>query len=163
MGSSVLSSLILSAKRRPAVLNALSNCGLTSRKTTSKTPKTNNFSTLTKKWQRFSETTAFVPLVWPSSYQLICLKLLGEYFFIYPHSWIETKPEQTWPLRLTEIYSTPLEKKIISNLPKERHPFLMNKTKPLYTSRIFAFWCVSNCLRDVYCPKNNLLPFFLFT
>merc|ERR1711997_720138 len=110
MGSSVLSSLILSAKRRPAVLNALSNCGLTSRKTTSKTPKTNNFSTLTKKWQRFSETTAFVPLVWPSSSQLICLKLLGEYFFIYPHSWIETKPEQTWPLPLPEIYSTPLEK-----------------------------------------------------
>ena len=60
---------------------------------------------------RFSETTAFVPLVWPSSSQLICLKLLGEYFFIYPHSWIETKPEQTWPLRLPEIYSTPLEKK----------------------------------------------------
>merc|ERR1712156_1193967 len=38
----------------------------------------------------------------------------------------------------------PLKKKIISNLPKERHPFLMNKNKPFYTSRIYAFWCVSN-------------------
>merc|ERR1711997_505521 len=83
MGSSVLSSLILSAKRRPAVLNALSNCGLTSRKTTSKTPKTNNFSTLTKRWQRFSETTASVPSVWPSSSPLTCLKLLGEYLFLH--------------------------------------------------------------------------------
>merc|ERR1712223_2011609 len=123
MGSSVLSSLTSSAKKRPAVLNVSNNCGLTSRKTTSKTPKTNNFSTLTKKWQRFSEMTAFVPSVWPSSSQLICLKLFGEYFFIYPHSWIETKPEQTWPLRLPEIYSTPLEKKNNLKFTKRKASF----------------------------------------
>merc|ERR1712210_248046 len=59
-------------KKRPAVLNASSNCGLTSRKTTSKTPKTSNFSTPTKRWQRFSDLTAFVPSVWLSSSQLTC-------------------------------------------------------------------------------------------
>merc|ERR1712083_770080 len=86
-------------------------------------PENKQFFNPDKKWQRFSETTAFVPLVWPSSSQLICLKLLGEYFFIYPHSWIETKPEQTWPLRLPEIYSTPLEKKNNLKFTKRKASF----------------------------------------
>merc|ERR1712008_663772 len=74
--SSALTSPRLLAKKRPAVLNASSNCGLTSRRTTSKTPKTSNSSTPTKRWQRYSDPTAFVPSVWPNSSQLTCQPLL---------------------------------------------------------------------------------------
>merc|ERR1711981_746102 len=61
-------------KKRPAALNASSNFGHTSRRTISRTPKTNNSSTLTRKWQRFLETTASVHSVWPNSFPLTCLK-----------------------------------------------------------------------------------------
>merc|ERR1712203_953505 len=41
------------ARKRLAVLNASRNCGLTSRRTTSKIPLTSNFSPPTKRWLRF--------------------------------------------------------------------------------------------------------------
>merc|ERR1711971_464432 len=62
-------------KKEASVLNASNNFGHTSRRTISRTPKTNNSSTPTRKWQRFLEPTAFVPLVWPSSFPLTCLQL----------------------------------------------------------------------------------------
>merc|ERR1712083_41706 len=79
---------IVGKKRRPAVLNVSNNCGLISRKTTSKTPKTNNFSTLTKRW--------------PSSSPLTCLKLIGRVFL---HTLIHGSKNdriKAWPLRLPE-------------------------------------------------------------
>merc|ERR1712226_1788699 len=68
MGSSQLILLILLARRKLPEPNALSNCGHTSRRTTSKTQKTNNSSPLTKRWLRFSAVTASVPSVWPNSF-----------------------------------------------------------------------------------------------
>merc|ERR1712224_863347 len=53
--SSALTSPTLLAKKRLAVLNASNNFGHTSRRTISRTPKTNNSSTPTRKWQRFLE------------------------------------------------------------------------------------------------------------
>merc|ERR1712156_1008767 len=73
-------------KKRLAVLNASNNFEHTSRRTISRTPKTNNSSTPTRKWQRFLEAPASVPLVWPSSFPLTCLKLLSN-LYIPPHSW----------------------------------------------------------------------------
>merc|ERR1712107_750062 len=84
-------SLTLLAKKRPAALNALSNCGLISRRTTSKTPRTSNFSTPTKRWLRFSEVTAFVPSVWPSSSQLTCLKFLQGDLYLHTFSFMDRK------------------------------------------------------------------------
>merc|ERR1712203_435624 len=71
--------LILLARRKPPEPNASSNCGLTLRKTTSKTQKTNNSSPLTKRWQRFSVATASVPSVWPNSFHLISKDKLVNY------------------------------------------------------------------------------------
>jgi len=108
------------------VLNVSNNCGLTSRKTTSKTPKTNNFSTLTKRWQRFSEMTAFVPSVWPSSSPLTCLKLIGRVFL---HTLIHGSKNdriKAWPLRLPEsILHHP---QIKQSQIKKGMIFEMNKT-----------------------------------
>merc|ERR1712223_693570 len=84
--SLALTSPTLLAKKRLAVLNASNNFGHTSRRTISRTPKTNNSSTPTRKWQRFLEATASVPSVWPSSFPLTCLKLLSN-LYIPPHSW----------------------------------------------------------------------------
>merc|ERR1712193_360501 len=67
MGSSARTLLPLLARRKPAVPNASKNCGLTSRKTTCRTPTTSSTSPPTKRWQRFSVPTASVLLVWPSS------------------------------------------------------------------------------------------------
>merc|ERR1712008_582484 len=67
MGTSV-------ARKRLAVLNASRNCGLTSRRTTSKIPLTSNFSPPTKRWLRFSVPTASVPSAWPSFSPLTCHK-----------------------------------------------------------------------------------------
>ena len=66
--SSQLTLLISSARRKPPEPNASSNCGLTSRRTTSKIQKTNNSSPQTKRWPRFSAVTASVPSVWPNSF-----------------------------------------------------------------------------------------------
>merc|ERR1712203_694891 len=61
MGSLALTSPTSLARKRLAVLNASRNCGLTSRRTTSKIPLTSNFSPPTKRWLRFSVPTASVP------------------------------------------------------------------------------------------------------
>merc|ERR1712008_152372 len=63
--------LPLSVKTRPAVPNASNSCGLTSRKTTSKTPKTSNTLPPTRRWPRFSVLTVSAPLEWPNSFLLI--------------------------------------------------------------------------------------------
>merc|ERR1711935_1289051 len=97
--SSALTSPRLLAKKRPAVLNASSNCGLTSKRTTSKTPKTSNSSTPTKRWQRYSDPTAFVPSVWPNSSQLTCQPLLKYCFCAtcaYP-SFMDLENILGWP------------------------------------------------------------------
>merc|ERR1711997_918854 len=83
--SSALTSLKSLAKKRLAVLNASSNFGHTSRRTISRTPKTNNSSTLTRKWQRFLEMTASVLSVWPSSFPLTCLKFLSDLYIPLIH------------------------------------------------------------------------------
>merc|ERR1719398_166671 len=77
-------------KKRPAALNASNNFGHTSRRTISRTPKTNNSSTPTRKWQRFLEMTASVHLVWPNSFPLTCFKGSSERSLHTPHSWTET-------------------------------------------------------------------------
>merc|ERR1711997_817954 len=89
--SSALTLLKSLAKKRLAVLNVSNNFGHTSRRTISRTPKTNNSSTPTRKWQRFLEPTAFVPLVWPSSFPLTCLQLrkVLSILCVPPHSWTE--------------------------------------------------------------------------
>merc|ERR1711971_1008025 len=53
MGSLALTSPTSLARKRLAVLNASRNCGLTSRRTTSKIPLTSNFSPPTKRWLGF--------------------------------------------------------------------------------------------------------------
>merc|ERR1712244_175615 len=78
-------------KKEASPLNALSNCGLISRRTTSKTPRTSNFSTPTKRWLRFSEVTAFVPSVWPISSQLTCLKFLQGDLYLHTFSFMDRK------------------------------------------------------------------------
>merc|ERR1712203_314572 len=71
--------LILLARRKPQEPNALSSSGLTSRRTTSKIQKTNNFSPPTKRWQRFSAVTASVPSVWPNFFHPTSLDKLVTY------------------------------------------------------------------------------------
>merc|ERR1711971_906608 len=85
-------------KKEASVLNASNNFGHTSRRTISRTPKTNNSSTPTRKWQRFLGPTAFVPLVWPSSFPLTCLQLRKVLSILYvpPHSWTEAT-SRLWP------------------------------------------------------------------
>jgi len=38
----------------------------------------------------------------------------------------------------------------------------MNKTKPLYTSRIFAFWCVSNYVWETYIVQKIIYYRFFY-
>ena len=66
---------LFQARRRLAVLNASNNCGPTLRSTICKTPKTSNSSSLTRKWQRFSEMIRSVLSEWPSFCLPICLKM----------------------------------------------------------------------------------------
>jgi len=66
--SSPLTLLTSLARRRLPELNASSNFGHTLRRITSKTQKTNNSSPQTKRWQRFSVTTASAPSAWPNSF-----------------------------------------------------------------------------------------------
>merc|ERR1712172_258507 len=70
-------------KTRPAVPNASNSCGLTSRKTTSKTPKTNNISPPTRRWLRFSVLTAFALSEWPNSFLLISPKWVSKKNHLY--------------------------------------------------------------------------------
>merc|ERR1711879_894517 len=72
-------------KKEASLLNVSNNFGHTSRRTISRTPKTNNSSTLTRKWQRFLETTASVLSVWPSSFPLTCLKFLSDLYIPLIH------------------------------------------------------------------------------
>merc|ERR1712110_775959 len=69
MGSSLLILPTLLVRRKLLVPNALSNYGLTSRRTIFKTQKTSNSSHPTKRWQRYSELTASVLLVWPNFFR----------------------------------------------------------------------------------------------
>merc|ERR1712156_12158 len=65
--SSPLSWLTSSARRRLPGLSASSSCGPTSRRTTSRTPRTSSSSTPTRRWPRSSATTGSVLSVWPST------------------------------------------------------------------------------------------------
>merc|ERR1712109_430553 len=135
MGSSALTSPTLLAKKRLAVLNASNNFGHTSRRTISRTPKTNNSSTPTRKWQRFLEATASVPSVWPSSFPLTCLKLLSNLYISTP-SFMEPKRHLGYGLASTrtEFFNIfkfkKLLKKNFNKIPKHRQLFfiMMNKT-----------------------------------
>merc|ERR1712141_307516 len=66
--------LTLLARKKPAVPNASDNSGPTSRKTISKTLRTSNSLSPTRRWPRFSVATVSVLLAWPNFFLPICLK-----------------------------------------------------------------------------------------
>merc|ERR1712141_947929 len=66
--------LTLLARKKPAVPNASNNSGPTSRKTISKTLRTSNSLSPTRRWPRFSVATVSVLLAWPNFFLPICLK-----------------------------------------------------------------------------------------
>merc|ERR1712156_1106174 len=74
MGSSALSSPTSLDKKKLAAPNALSNSGLTLRRTTSKILPTNSSLLPTKRWPRFSVLTASVLSVWLNTSPLTCHK-----------------------------------------------------------------------------------------
>merc|ERR1711971_448726 len=77
----------LSARTRPAVPNASNSCGLTSRKTTSKIPKTSSTSPPTRRWLRFSVLTAFALSEWPNSSLLISHKWVSKKIIFISTNW----------------------------------------------------------------------------
>merc|ERR1712203_60093 len=95
--------LPLSAKTRPAVPNASNSCGLTSRKTTSKTPKTSSTSPPTIRWLRFSVLTAFALSEWPNSSLLISHKWVSKKNHLYFTNWA-TYDEKTSDRKIPILY-----------------------------------------------------------
>merc|ERR1712080_109843 len=62
-------------KKEASRAECISSSGLTSRRTTSRTPRTSNTFSPTKRWQRFSVATVSALSAWPSSSPLTCPKL----------------------------------------------------------------------------------------